>query len=530
MIHNNLELKDIIAILRRHKFLFIIPFLIVFTIGAVIAYTLPAVFQSSSTILIEQQEIPKNIIESTVTSYATERIQVISQRVMTTANLTKVVEKLDLYPDERADGVNFKILSRLRKNVALEMVSADILDPRTGRASAATIAFKVSFESPNPELTKIVVDEITSLYLTENINLRKQKAATTTDFLANEAQRIGETISVLEARLADYKERNAGRLPELMQFNMNLMERAERELENTENQIKALEQRKLLLDGQISQTEPFTGTSPEARYRTLQSNYLSLSSTYSDSHPDLLRIRRELDTLKKEIGIVDDRSVLQDKLRVTREKLSEVRERYSENHPDVVKLQKLSKSITKQMLNAPTSGNSKITIEPDNPIYINLKTQYEGLRFEIQAEKEKRARQKEKLSVYEKRLIDIPSVEQEGFAVKRDYENAVRQYKEIKKKQLNAQVSEQLESESKGERFTLIEPAFVPLSPIKPNRPAILFLALVLSIAGGLGCVTFIELLDNTIRGTKSLVSTLGSHPLSVIPYKKVTGYRFLLR
>ena len=277
-----------------------------------------------------------------------------------------------------------------------------------------------------------------------------------------------------------------------------------------------------MLDGQISQTEPFTGTSPEARYRTLQSNYLSLSAVYSDNHPDLQRIRRELDVLKIQIGIVDDSSVLQEKLRTTRKNLSAARERYSEEHPDVQKLKKLVVSIEAQILNTSATGNSKIIIEPDNPIYINLKTQYEGMLIEIQAAKEKRIRLKEKLSTYEQRLLDMPSVEQEGYSVKRDYENAVRQYKEIKKKQLNAQVAEQLESESKGERFTLIEPAFVPAEPIRPNRPAILFLAIVLALAGGFGFVTVAEILDNTIRGSKSLVATLGAYPLSVIPNKKI--------
>jgi len=521
---SNLELKDVITILRRRKFLFIIPFAIIFVIGAAIAFGLPAVYQSSSTILIEQQEIPKDIIASTVTSYAVERIQVISQRVMTTANLTKVVEKLDLYPDERANGVGYEILSRIRKNVSLEMVSADILDPRTGRASSATIAFKVSFESPDPELTKIVVTEITSLYLTENLSLRKQKAETTTDFLAVESERIGETISALEEKLAEYKERNIGRLPELMQFNMNLVERTERDLENIESQIKTLEQRKLLLDGQIAQTEPFTGTSPETRYRTLQSNYLSISAVYSDDHPDVQRIRRELDVLKKQIGIVDDSDTLQEELRTTRQKLSTARERYSENHPDVLKLKKLAASIEDKLLNTSSVGGSKITIKPDNPVYLNLETQYEGLLIDLRAANKKREILKEKLSRYEQRLIEIPGVEQEGSAVKRDYENAVRQYKEIKQKQLNAQVSEKLESESKGERFTLIEPALVPTTPIKPNRPAILFLAIVFAFAGGFGFVTIAEMLDNTIRGTKSLVSSLGSHPLSVIPFKKILG------
>jgi len=113
----------------------------------------------------------------------------------------------------------------------------------------------------------------------------------------------------------------------------------------------------------------------------------------------------------------------------------------------------------------------------------------------------------------------MPRVEQEGLTLKRDYENAVRKFHEIKQKQLQAQVGEQLERESKGERFALIDPPSLPTQPIKPNRPGILLLGTVLSMTGGMGLAAVSEFLDQTIRGAKSVTGLLKAPPLSMIPY-----------
>ncbi len=521
MNQQSIQLNDYLVVLQRRKVALFVPLILVFAISLALAVFLPPVYRSTATILIEQQEIPQDLVRSTVTSYAAERIQVISQRVMTTDKLTKVVRKLKLLDGEdNAKNLDFEYLKEMRKNLFIEMLSADIINQRTGRASKATIAFTLSFESEFADVAKKVANEMTALFLDENLRIRTEKARTTSKFLSEESTRLGEKINLLEAALADYKKRNVGKLPELSRMNFSLMERTEKQLEEIERSIASLKERKLLSQSQLANVEPYTGQSPEVKLKRLMANYLSVASVYTSAHPDLVRMRKEIEILKKQTG-VDDSTLIIEELAIARKNLADAGERYSSNHPDIRRLQNRVNLLEDKMKTVDRNLiKTGFKPKPDNPAYINLQTQIDSIDINIKASTEQKRRLKLKLAEYEERITDSPRVEQEGLALNRDYENAVKQYQEIKQKQLRAEVSEQLEKENKGERFSVIEPARFPQTPEKPNRLGIFLLGTVLSFAAGFGSAAVKEMLDHTVRGTKNLVSIVGSHPLSVIPFK----------
>ncbi len=506
------------GILRRRKVQFVVPVIIISAIAAALAFGLPAVYRSAATILVEAQEIPHELVQSTVTSYAAERIQVISQRIMTRTNLSEIVERFDLFPQERAEGKNDDIIQKMRENINVRMVSADVVDPRSGRSGQATIAFELSFDSVKPESARDVASELASLYLSENQKLRTEKAETTSVFLAEEADRLRKQIADYEEKLASFKEKNVGRLPELMQMNLDLMNRTDREREDTERQVAMLQERKAYLESQLAQIEPNTGTSPAAKLRDLRAEYLTAAAQYSKDHPRIGRLRREIEALEKQTGFVDESRLIADQVLAVRAELSSAREKYSADHPTVARLEKQLASL-ESSLKASASANGVLTaIPPDNPAYISIQTQLEAANLSIRSEIEKRVRVKEKLAEYESRLVQIPRVEQEYLLLKRDYESAVGKFSDIKQKLLQAEIAEQLEKESKGERFSLIDPPQLPDKPIKPNRLGIFLLGMLLSLGGGLGMATFAEYTDKTIHGVRSIVSVLTSPPLAIIP------------
>lgn len=516
------QLSDYYTIIRRRKMHIIVPIVVILMITIGLAFGLPPVYQSSATILIEQQEIPQELVQSTVNSYAAERIQVISQRVMTRANLTNIIEKYDLFSEKRLKGDTDDLISDMRQNISIQMVSAEIQDPK-GRQGRATIAFTLSFDSNKPQDAKNVAEELTALFLNENKRIRTQKAEMTSDFLTEEANRLSKEISRLEAKLADYKERNVGKLPELMQMNMNLMERTDNEIEGVRQKIATLEDRQMLLANQLTQIEPNTGDSPQGRLKKLLSEYLSASAVYSPDHPDLVRMRREIEVLKRETGIKSDSAELESQILKVRDQLADARQKYSPDHPDVIKLQKqltlLEDKLREKQNSTSTLDIADIEIKPDNPAYISTRTQLDSIKLNLKAEKERLARLKDKHADYEERLTQMPRVEQEGLTLRRDYDNAVQKFHDIKQKQLQAQVGEQLERESKGERFSLIDPPALPTQPVEPNRPGILLLGTVLSMTGGMGLAAVSEFLDQTIHGAKTVAGLLKAPPLSMIPY-----------
>ena len=153
-------------------------------------------------------------MRTTVTSFADQRIQVISQRVMTTRNLSGIIERYNLYPElRRKQSINAAV-EEMRKAINLEMISADVVDPRGGSAQKATIAFSLSYESDSPVLAQKVVNDLVSLFLNENIEQRQAAVDEATAFLGGEAKKLGEQIAALEGQLAAFKEQHRDNLPE----------------------------------------------------------------------------------------------------------------------------------------------------------------------------------------------------------------------------------------------------------------------------------------------------------------------------
>src|SRR6202012_2773265 len=134
----------------RHAFFLVTGLLTALTIVAGVVW--PPTYRTGATILIEQQEIPQELVRSAITSFADQRIQVISQRVMTTQNLLTLITRYDLYPDIHANKPREVLIQRMRDDIALRMISADVIDPRSGHPTQATIAFSVGYQNESPEL------------------------------------------------------------------------------------------------------------------------------------------------------------------------------------------------------------------------------------------------------------------------------------------------------------------------------------------------------------------------------------------
>jgi len=517
---NEQHLSDYLAILQRRKKQVLRTAAAVFALSVVLAYAIPPVYRSEATILIEQQQVPQDLVPSTVTGYANQRLQIIQQRVLTNASLLQVVQKLNLYPQkERTEAVDNKIVGKMRSGIKVQPLSANVTDPRSGASMTATISFTLSYDADSPEIAQQVAGELANLVLNENMRIRTQQAESTSGFLTEEEERLGSHLKDLEARLAAFKERNTGRLPELMSLNMSQLERTQRELEDMERQIYNLEERKLLLQGQLAQVEPYSGlNSPGGRLRMAETEYLSATSKYSPDHPDVVRARREVEILKKEAGIQDGRGTIEAEYKMVRAQLDAARDKYAEDHPDVVRLKNSLAKLETRLKAAPASDQIRSALRPDNPAYIALLTQLDTVNLNLKAAKEQRARAKEKAGDYERRVVQTPKVEQEGLSLQREYDSASKKYREIAQGLLGAESAVELEKGQRGGRFSLLEPPNLPDSPRMPNRRAFILLGLVLGFGCGIGYASYAEYMDRTIRGSRSIRTVLNTPPLAVIP------------
>lgn len=514
------HLGDYIAILRRRKKQVLGTAAVVFLISAVLAFVIPPVYRSKATILIEQQEVPRDLVSTTVTGYANQRLQIIQKRVLTHENLLEIAKKSQLYPEMlKSESDASKIISRMQGGIKVETVSANVTDPSSGRSTMATISFTVSYDGEEPVVTQKVAEELTNLFLNANILLRTQQAERTSGFFSEEEKKLGQQLADLESRLAEYKKRNTGRLPELMGLNMSLMERAQKEMEDLDRQITTLEERRLELQGQLATVEPYTGQGPGGRLREVQAQYLSAAAVYAPNHPDVVKLRRELEMLRKETGAVDERESLDREYKKVSAELASARDIYAENHPDVVRLKASLASIEGKLRSSSAATPMGLALKPDNPAYISIQTQLATINISLKAAHEQRLRAMQKSSEYEGRLVQTPGVEQEGLALQREYDSTAKKYREIKEHLMGADIAVEMEKEQRGERFSLLVAPTLPTSPEMPNRRVFLLLGIVLGFGSGIGYASIAEYMDRTIRGSGAIAAVLRAPPLAVIPH-----------
>jgi len=533
-----------LAIARQRRVWLIASFALGLLVTVALALFLPSRFRSAGTILIEQQEMPQELVRSTVTSYADERVQVISKRVMTTETLLGIIRRYDLYAKERATDTREALLAKMRKDIGLKMISADVIDPRSGHPTSATIAFEVAFTSRNPDLAAKVANELTTLYLNENLNNRTQLARDAATFLESEGDRLNHRIGELEAELARFKDKHFHQLPELTQLNMQLLDHTDEELRTQAARQASLEQQKVYLEAQLAQIKPNSVVFSETGERILTSNDRlkmarsqldSARASYGPDHPDVVRLQRQVDGLEKELSAKDksgsagagdaDRNDLQRRLENTRAALAAAEAKYSPEHPDRIRLQREVDSLQEQVAKLPpapaTPGpTSKVgPVDADNPAYIQIQAQLAATLNDMDALTQQTAKLRARSEELARNISLSPQVEQQYRELTRDYDNTRLKYQELRSKQSEAKVAQNLEADRKGERFTLIEPPLPPEEPVSPNRTLILIAGVILSGGLAAGVLWLLETFDSSVRGRFDLMKLTGVPPLALVPY-----------
>jgi len=420
------------------------------------------------------------------------------------------------------------LLQTMRDNIAMKMISADVIDPRSGRPMQATIAFSVSYKSRSPELALKVANDLTSLYLNENLTSRTQMAEQTSSFFAEEAERQQARIMELDKKLSEFKQKNQERLPELSTLNHEISERTELDLRDVENRIAQLDSQKVLLEAQLAQISPTSMIlsdsgqrmlSAEDRLKALKSELAGYKARYAPDHPDIVNTQREVEGLEKQVKSDDTTGDLLRQLKENREQLASAKEKYSPDHPDVVRLTRVVSELEKAVAAAPTSATlSQGRNHPDNPAYIQVKGQLDSITVDREGAVKKLEELRAKLDDYERRLAQAPAVERQYRELARDLDSAQLKYQEIRSKQTEVQVSQNLETEHKGERFTMIEPPLPPEKPISPPRFLILAAGFVLSLGAGAGATLLRDKLDVSVRSVQDVRVLLSVPPLAAIP------------
>ncbi len=531
------SIEDYKDFLKRRKWQILIPWILVVLIASGLAYVLPPVYRSTSTILIESQQVPQDLIRTTVTGYAEERIKAITAQILSRQVLLKIVKDFDLYPEKRSSAPVEDILDQMKKDISIEMISAEVPDRRGGRPVTVNVAFTVSYEGHDPQKVMAVANRLTSLFLEHNLQMREGLAKTTTKFLEQQLDQYREITRKLEEKIAKFKEAHIKELPELMNINFETERQLRHQIDGLDDQMRTLKDRIVYLEGQLATIPPDVSTvdangkiitDPAQRLKLLKNQLVTLEANLSPKHPDVIKLKREIAELEKQTGATAQKTELEALLKAKQERLQQLSSTLKPRHPDIIKLKKEIKTLKEQLATAKEKAGPSPDSTPTNPAYINLKTQIKAAQIDLDGLKRKKRQLEAKWQDYVKRLEMMPGVEKQYRDLTRDYDAAQQQYRETMAKLMEARQGQSLEQHQAGEKFTVIDPPELPERPIRPNRPAIVLIGFILGMGFGIGIAAVVEMSDSTIRTAKDVKRITGKPVLAsiadVAEIKKIRG------
>ncbi len=505
------EFSDYIhAIARRRGLLFGIAIPIA-VLAILLAATLPDVYTSSALVEIDD---PSNALSTgTATaeaSYADQYVQNLKGIVLTDANLRKVNKEHALYPDLADD--ESAMLKRLRRDINVSIVTTPILDPRTGREREVVDAFTLSYDNRSPEKAQQGAQWLVGAFLAEHRRQRQGRASNAAEFYAKEAERVRTHVAQLESKLADFKKANYGQLPELTQVNMSMMDRAESQLAANATQMASLRQERVFLAAQLEQARAQGPDSTSVR--SLEDQYSRMRSSYDESHPDMVALRRQIDSLKYGTS-TSAGSSLRSQLNSKRATLAEARQRYGAEHPDIKRLQRDIATLETR-LKAGERGD--VEMADGTPVGMQLRTQISAIDSQLASLGAQSAELRAKLGGLEKNVTAAPQVEREYANLTRDLTIGREKYEQLLNRQMDAEVSESAIVGGRSDEFRLIQSPMLPGAPSKPQRLAILLIGLVAAVALALTLTVAAEALDPKVRGARDVRELLSVSPLVAIP------------
>lgn len=515
---------DVTRLIKRRRRLIGTTFFVLTALSVVVAYSLDSLYRSSGVIIIDRPEVSDQFLPGTFQAPDREqRIARINDEVMTRDNLARIVETHNLYPELRGSEDARAVVPELRDKFELDMILADD-DPRN-RYAGDVSGFVVSYYHEDAETAQNVTRDIVELFLEGNLKRRQDAYVGTAEALSREAEEIRTTVAELESQLADFKTQNPGALPEDRTYNRQIVERLERDLSDLEREIRALQERKTLLQSQLAQTEPWvTVIGPDGepvpastdRLQQLQAEYLRLIGIYNTNHPDVVRVQREIESLTGSTGNPAFRQALESQYAAKQSELIDAQMKYGDSHPDVVALKRSVAALQQQIQQLPTE--SQDLPAPNNPTYINLEVQLKSLDNELRALQGDRRQLQSEASQLDEAIQMTPEVERQYMELTRDLDIARKQYTDTMARRMAVERAGALEASELAERYVLTRAPSLPYKPAFPNRPLIIIIGLFLGVSLGLAMGILAEAFDDSIRSTRDLRMVLGAPPIAAIP------------
>lgn len=455
-----------LAAWARRRLVAVAVFLTVLAGGLSVAVSLPSVYRSTATVLIERQDVRDALVRPGLPTELEARLHTIGQEALSRGRLEALMVRFGLYPTQRARQTSDAAVEQFRRDIGVALTSA--ADATAGRG---TIAFRVNFRGRDPEVVAQVANSLAEFYVEENLKIRERQARGAARLLARHGAEATQRLDEQERRIAEFKRRHMGELPEQVTANLATLERLNAQLAlNNSNQARVLERRAALarqLAGlEVAAPVPGREGAP-ARLTRLKHELVRLRLQYKDTYPDVAQLKAEIAALE------------------------------AQSAPAAAPEE------------PPGSGIARGLAEADAELG-RLGGEEQRLRREIER--------------YQRRVEAAPEREQEIQRMSRDYRTTKDQYDTTVKRYQDALIAEDVAHGRTGDEFRILDPAIPERVPVAPNRARLGLMAALLALGAAAAAVVLVESLDTSFHGLADLRAFTSVPVVAAIPRLAAAG------
>ncbi len=479
------DLQRYLGLIKRRHLHFLIPMFVGWAIVWSVSWVLPPRYQSGTLILVEQPTMPKDYVTPNVNDDLQERLQSITQQILSRTRLLHIIDQYNLYASEHAQASADQKVARMRKDIQIDLVRDN---------GNQITAFNVYYTSPSPEMAQKVTSELTNLFINENLEVRQQQSEDTTKFLETQLETARKTLADQEDRVRQFEAQHVGEMPGQLASNLQILQGLQSQLQNEEDALNAARQQHVYLQTLADQ------------YRAMQGSVKGADGTTVG----LPAIDAELDRLKAQ--------------------LADLTSHYTDRHPDVrkvkeqiAKTERLRDQLLAGMKAKSAQGSTDSASNPDteaaqSSVLAPIQSQLRSNQVEITNREHSVATLKAKVDEYQGRLNQEPVREQQLADLTRGYDQSKANYDELLKKKNESKMATSMELLQQGERFRIIDPPSYPQRPEFPNRLKFCAIGLGAGLALGLLVAGAFEMMDDRMYDVKDIKKLLPAEVIGEIP------------
>jgi succinoglycan biosynthesis transport protein ExoP len=468
---------DYTAVVRRRKWWLIVPVAVCVTAGVLLAMFLPKEYLSQATIGVAAPTLSPELLRGVSSLDKEERQRAISQQLLSSTVLQRVVREEKIDPDKPVDETASWLRANVSQNISVPVpIGTKPSDPKSGLDS-----FILGYTDSDAQRAQRIANRLAYVFAEENSKQQLERSENTSEILSQQAQASQARLARLENQLREKKQAYMGRLPDQVNANVQMVNGLRSQLESISTQLRGEQDRLTMVESQLEQMKQGTGS--EGFTASGVAAVQSAQKRISDLQQQLVAVRAQ---------------------------------GYTDKHPEVITLQEELKHATEALAEARGSDGGTSALQAD-PLYRQKLQERDASRLSIRDLQRSSQRVQTEIGQYQSRVDAAPMVEQELASLTREYEFEKTRYGDLTTRHQQASMAEDLARKQGGERFSVLFPANLPASPQKPDQLRILAIAIAGGLVLGAAAAMGREFMDRSVHDARALnefeVPVLGEIP-----------------